>query len=455
MEHKGRDRGPFRLEGVRERSGETDADVVVVGSGVAGLAAATYLARAGRSVLLFEKSTATGGRAASQRHQGYIFNLGAHALYSKSPAIAILNELGVAFPGGTPGGIRCVNGGSNYLAPVDTASLLRTELLAPSAKWEAGRVLLKLQLAKPESLAGTSLRTWLSREVRHESVRRLLEASARVVTYTNAPEQLSMGLFVEQLQQATKGKVIYVDGGWQTLVDGLEGVAQSAGVRIVTGARVESVEHSEGSVSGVLLNDGTTCQAKAAIVAVGPGDAAQLVKGEESEALRGWAESAVPVEVACLDVALRRLPQPRNKVVMGIDRPLFLTVQSEFSRVTADGGVLLYALKYLDPAAPQDAEADKRDLEEWLDHTQSGWRDEVVERRYLPHLLVSNSLVTAAHGGTMGRPAPAVPGVRNLYVAGDWIGAEGILVSASLSSARAAALAILSEREVASLGKVA
>lgn len=57
-------------------------DVVVIGGGLAGLTASVYLARGGKSVLLFEKSPSLGGRAITTRKDGALFNLGAHALIS-------------------------------------------------------------------------------------------------------------------------------------------------------------------------------------------------------------------------------------------------------------------------------------------------------------------------------------------------------------------------------------
>lgn len=420
-----------------------DVDVAVVGGGLAGLAGATLLARAGKKVVVLEKSAVIGGRAASLEHGGYIFNLGAHALYGKSPATEVLHELGVTYTNGTPSGIRYMSGDSNSLAPVDPSTLLRTDMLSPAAKWEAGRLLLKLQLADPDSHANITLSDWLDREVSRIEVRHLLETSARVVTYTNAPQQLSVGVFIEQLRQATKGKVIYVDGGWQMLVNSLETAARKRGVQIVAGARVEAVEHDAGYVTGVRLADGTTYKAQAVVMALGPREAARMVAEGENPALQDWAESAIPVKGACLDVALRRLPNRLNRVVMCADRPLFLTVQSEFAKIAPNGGVLLHALMYLDPSAPQDAEANEQALEGWLDQTQQGWRDEVVERRYLPNLVVSNALVAASQGGLKGRPGPEVPGIHNLYVVGDWVGPKGILASASLWSAKLAAQSIL------------
>jgi len=82
-------------------------------------------------------------------------------------------------------------------------------------------------------------------------------------------------------------------------------------------------------------------------------------------------------------------------------------------------------------------------LEDLLSSVQPGWRSAVVRKRFLPELVVTNAMAAAAQGGLGGRPGPAVPDVPGLYVAGDWVGREGMLSDASLASARAAAHAIL------------
>jgi hypothetical protein len=59
---------------------------------------------------------------------------------------------------------------------------------------------------------------------------------------------------------------------------------------------------------------------------------------------------------------------------------------------------------------------------------------------------VMNALPLASLDGTRGRPGPRVVDVPGLLVVGDWVGDEGLLVDASLASARRAAELIAAHR---------
>jgi phytoene dehydrogenase-like protein len=412
-------------------------DVAVVGGGLAGLAAATYLARAGRKVALFEKSRMLGGRAATHSSGDFRFNIGPHALYRSGPGFKVLQELGVKFTGALPSasGAYAVDNGVKHALPGGFVSLLTTGLLRVPGKLETARLLGSLKKIDADALQRLTVRHWLDASIRQPDVRRLLQALFRVATYANAPERQSAGNAVEQLQGALGSGVLYLDGGWQTLVDGLRGAAEAAGVRIVAGSRVESID-CDTAVHGVHLVDGAVCRAGVVVIAASPADAAELVTGAYGVRLRQWANAAIAIKAACLDLALSRLPRPRATFALGIDQPLYLSVHSAVAKLAPADGATIHVAKYLDPDIASDAKADERQLEGLLDLIQPGWREVIVDRRFLPSMTVYHALVTAAQGGTAGRPGPAVPNIANLYVVGDWVGPEGTLADASLASAK-------------------
>ncbi len=70
-------------------------DAVVVGGGIAGLTAAAYLCRAGRSVLLCEKEERLGGLVGSFRHNGFVFDAGIRAMENSGVLFPMLRQLGL------------------------------------------------------------------------------------------------------------------------------------------------------------------------------------------------------------------------------------------------------------------------------------------------------------------------------------------------------------------------
>jgi len=424
---------------------------VVVGGGLAGLAAATLLARGGARVTVYERSTVLGGRAVTQEEAGFRLNLGPHALYRCGAAAKVLRELGVDVPGGIPraSGGHAVAGGVAHTLPAGPISLLTTGLLPLPAKRELAHLLGAVGRLDPAPLDPVTVRDWLARDIRHAEIRQLVAALFRLATYTNDPERQSAGAALRQLQLALAKNVTYVDGGWQTLVDRLRAAAEAAGVRLVPGRRVVRIEH-DGAVRGAVLDGGERVPASRVIVALAPDEAAALVEGDPHATVAAWARSAIPVRAASLDVGLARLPRPRSTFALGIDRPLYLSVHSAVARLAPSGRAMIHVARYLPVGVESDPRSDEHELETLLDTIQPGWRAHVVVRRFLPRLTVMNAAVTAAMGGMAGRPGPAVPGIRGLFVAGDWVGDEGLLADASLASAaRAAELAARAATSVA------
>lgn len=424
------------------QSNEHQDDVLVIGGGVAGLASATFLARNGNTVRLFEQSHALGGRAQTKRQDGFYLNIGPHALYRGGRGIEVLRKLGIEPRGRVPSvsGAFAVKNGVKHTFPAGAVSLLTTSLFGLSAKLEAARLLASIGEIDGNPLMDITVREWLDENISHNEVKEFVLAAFRVATYTNAPELMSAGAAIEQLKKAQDKSVLYLDGGWQRLVDGLREAAERAGAIIETGARVEAVTRdAAGAVQGVRLADGRALQASIVVVASSPSAAVATVEEAQQTSLAKWAREATPVKAACLDLALSRLPKRKATFALGIDRPLYFSVHSAAAQLAPEGGALIQVAKYLSPEDRDSSENVERELEGLLDLVQPGWRQVIVYRRFLPDMIVMNAMPLASCGGTSGRPGPVVADVPGLFVVGDWVGQEGLLVDASLASAREAA----------------
>lgn len=416
------------------------AEVIVVGGGLAGLTAAAYLARAGRQVTLFESGT-LGGRAATQDFNGYLFNEGPHALYAAGHGRQVLDDLGVPYQGAlaVTESPRALIGGKLHDLPRSAAALVTTRALSLGAKVEAAQVFQRMSTLDASALDHTPMGEWIEREVRSEEVKNLVRALIRVSTYGNTPEIESAGADLAQFQLGAQG-VLYLDGGWQTMVEGLGAAAVAAGARIHPNVRVRSVAPA-GEAYRVSLGEGEELTARQVVLAVRPAVAAALVPG--SPVLSAWSEQAVPARAACLDLGLRTLPEPKVQFVLGLDTPLYFSVHTRAARLAPEGGALVQVARYLGSQPPADPRATEKELEDLMDLAQPGWREHVAERRYLPNMAVHYWVPTAATGGLKGRPGPAVPDYPGLYVAGDWVGPEGMLADTALASGRRAAGLIL------------
>ena len=294
-----------------------------------------------------------------------------------------------------------------------------------------------------------SVREWLDRRLSHNEVKEFVLAAFRVATYTNAPDLMSAGSAIEQLKKAFATSVLYLDGGWQTLVDALREATESAGAIVETGVRVDAVTRgAAGEVTGVRLADGRLIETPTVLIASSPSAAVRLVENGSKTSIAQSADRAIPVRAACLDVALSRLPVKRTTFSLGIDRPLYLSVHSATARLAPEGGALIQTAKYLSPDHNDPAESVERELEALLDLVQPGWRGAVVQRRFLPDMIVMNAMPLASLDGIAGRPGAEITDVNGLFVAGDWVGNEGLLVDASLASAKAAAELIVASQPV-------
>ncbi|MFC5528826.1 phytoene desaturase family protein [Cohnella yongneupensis] len=419
-------------------------DVVVIGAGIAGLTASIYLARAGQKVLLLDKGAQPGGRAATQAIADARVNLGAHALYKST--LPILREVGVTPTGASPKPTSAFvfRGLDGKDEAVPFFKLLLGSFLKWSEKTELIRFYAGIRKTDTSALSDVSLQSYLETHISSPRVRDIALALVRVSTYCHAPALLSAGAVLEQLKQA---QVLYVNEGWQTLVNQLTEQAKLAGVTIRSQVLAREIAGAYPQMT-VILKDGERLSARRVLSTAGPADTLVLLNPALLPAEAASYERLVPVRAACLDLVVSGLPQPRTKFALGADSPLYYSNHSAVASFTDNPKhAVVHLMKYLSPTQNSDAAQDERELESFLDLLQPGWRDYVIQRRYLPRMLVSHAIVTAADGGLAGRPGPIVEGRTGLYVAGDWVGSEGILLNASLTSAKAAAQCIITHIE--------
>ncbi len=414
------------------------ADVVVVGAGLAGLTAAAVAAGSPgngpgrrRVVLVDVRSDehTFGGRARTDQRDGFALNQGPRALYRGGQARAVLERLGLHPQGGTPPTADSYGwrDGRVERLPGDSRHLMTNRLLSPRSKGQVAWLLGRLGRIQTAELGDQNMAAWIADLGLRPDAEGLVTMITRVATYTADLTQLSADAGVRQVQLAMGEGVEYLDGGWQQLVDGLFGVTRARGVQVRPGARLLSVAAS-GSEPGWTLDLGPAGRLRAAtvILALGSPSATRAVLADPLT----WSLGP-DVTAACLDLGLRRAPE--RAIVFGIDQPVYLSTHTPSARLAPDGQAVVHVMRY----GARDATRDSAQLWE-LAHLAGIERGDVVVDRFLHRMVVAHALPRPGSGLT-GRPPVEVAGHPGVFVAGDWVGGEGMLADASLASAERAA----------------
>ncbi|HEY4376303.1 MAG TPA: FAD-dependent oxidoreductase [Acidimicrobiales bacterium] len=401
--------------------------MLVVGGGLAGLVAAATAAECGATVTLLE-GHGLGGRARSEPRRGFTFNRGAHALYPGGPASRVLEALGAPTRSGGIAplkGTYVLRGGRLHLLPRGATTMARTSLLRLAEKPRFARAFLRLTATSPEQYIGRSVTDVVTGLGLTGAAADMALATVRVSTYANAPDQMDAGAAIANVQAGLKG-VRYLDGGWQTLVDAVAATATARGVRIVADGAVQSVTATPGGV--LVTTTGGTHEAGSVILAAGPPDSAAACLGDRPAS---WDRLGPPVTAACLDLGVRRMPDPR--FVLGLDEPLYLSTHCPPAGLAPPGQFVVSLLRY-QPVDDDMPALDQRARLRALAAQAGITDDDIVEDRFLARITVAGGFPTAAAGGLAGRPPVEVEGQAGIFVAGDWVGPEGLLADAAVAS---------------------
>jgi protoporphyrinogen oxidase len=405
---------------------DTSHDVIVIGAGLSGLTAARLLADEGRRVTVVDSHRA-GGRASTDVRNEFRFNRGPHAIYAGGQAAKVLDGLGVDLAGGRAA-TRAWGSVGDDVAPLPStpASLLRS----PHLGWR-GRLAIAGAIREVTRSASAAAEMtffeWMDARRMPADARRMLSMLVRTATYSNSFDEMSADVALLQLHLALTSGVVYLHGGWSTMIDALLGNQE---VRVETATSVSD----DGGRVAVSTAQGNTLVAHAVVVAVGTPQAAASLLHRESFA------TGPAIEAACLDLAV--VGHPRHSVLLALDGPLYCSDHGAVARLAPPGHSVVHVAKYLTDDEPHDHVASALQLHQFA--ALAGVGDgAIVEERYLHRMTVAGALPTPATGGLAGRPSHQHSGIANVALAGDWVGPTGHLADAAVASARAAATMLL------------
>ncbi|HEX2468924.1 MAG TPA: FAD-dependent oxidoreductase [Solirubrobacterales bacterium] len=243
-------------------STDIEADVVVVGAGLAGLAAARALVRSGASVVVLEARDRVGGRTLNEDlGEGKVVEVGGEWIGPTQDRLAALAaELGVeTFPTYIEGENTLELNGrltryEGTIPKLNPAALVEVELASRKLNRMARRVRLEApwETRDAAKLDGTTLATWLDRRIRTATARKLIETAVRTVWGADSRD-LSL-LYALSYIGAAGGFYALLDteGGAQQdrFVGGSQLIslrmAEALGDRVVPSAPVQRVEHATG-----------------------------------------------------------------------------------------------------------------------------------------------------------------------------------------------------------------
>ena len=401
-----------------------DTDLVVVGAGIAGLCAALAAAEQGVRVVVLDAHQ-PGGRAATISRDGFLLNVGPHALYRAGHLSRVLTTHGVQPAGGVVSGttVGVLRNGVAQRVVLGPIGVLRNPVLRPKSRLRMAALFARVPRMKTAALAGRTVSDWLGDEP--DDLQRFMEMFIRLSTYTHAPDQFDAGAAAGQLQLALKG-VLYPHGGWATLVASLRGLAEQAGATVIGHAEVESVT-ADGDRVEVRVGD-QRVMARATVIATGGPDTAARLTGTAVDARNGLTE---PIAASCLDLGLRRV---HEGIVLGMDQPVYLSPHAPLADLAPAGQGLVGVLRYLSPGESPGEPAASRALLFDVARAAGITEDDVVMERAMHRLVVAHGAPAAAGGGLAGRPNIEALGLGNVLVAGDWVGPSGLLADASAAS---------------------
>jgi len=290
-------------------------DVLVIGGGISGLAAAFGLQQRGATVEVLEADARAGGVIGTRRRDGALYETGPNSALDTSPLInELLDALGIRGERADASALAAtrfiVRGGTLIALPMSPGAFLSTPAFTVRAKL---RLLREPFIAPAPADAEESIAAFVRRRLGTEFLDYAIDPFVSGV-YAGDPERISVPAAFPRLHaleqkygSLIKGQIkgarerrksaeqakntagsFSFRGGMQTLTDALARAVD----RVATGVRVERIERSfDGgwTVTGVRGGEALARRARALVLAVPAYEAARLLRELAPPAAQGLA----------------------------------------------------------------------------------------------------------------------------------------------------------------------
>ncbi len=422
-----------------------DADVVVIGGGIAGLTAGALVAQAGRKVLVLERRPVVGGRALVVHQGGFTLNYGYHFVLGAdaSPHARVFRRLGLRLEARPTWGAGYARVRGGRLKRFPTSPAATWQFFGARNAWAYAASGLRFLREPATPLLAQPLDAWLDRQRVPADVALWLLDISRAIGFLHQPGAFSAGHFVDfmrlSFRQQRRPSLILP---WDRMFADLERYIQTRGGQVRCRVRVDAVVVEGGRAVGVRAG-GESIPARAVIVAIPPQQATALVPGGVRWDGGRPASELEPTTGLVLDLGVEGTWDRPWIAVDDADKGIVIARHSHVDpRLAPPGHTLLQAIRFLPPEELTGArlEAHKAEMLATIDAIYPG----ATRRIVLQRCLVPPMLTAAAH--TAAQPWQVLPPVQspeipNLLFCGDGYRAPGELSNPAVESAEEAARA--------------
>ncbi len=336
---------------------EHEADVVVVGAGLAGLAAARDLAAGGASVLVLEARHRVGGRLLNEDiGDGKVVEVGGQWVGpTQNRVLALAGELGLETFATHGDGENLVEHGGRLRRYRGTIPRINPAVLVDvgQAQLRLNRMSRRVPLEAPweaphaARLDSQTLATWMRRNMATSAGRALLELGIEAV-WAAEPEDMSLLHALFYVRSAGSLELLFdTEGGAQQ--DRIVGGSQLLAIRlaerlrasVITGAPVRRVVQRDDGVT--VEADGASVRARRAILAIAPTLAGRIVYDPPLPGYRDQLTQRMPLGTVAKCMAIYDEPFWRRDGLSGQGLSTAGPVKLTYDNSPPDGspGVLL------------------------------------------------------------------------------------------------------------------